>query len=140
MNPEVSQRDAPSVSRQQSRRSPQGVVGAAFLEAGGRSGLVAVATRCPSCSPRTKMTRSFGFFVGSSYYGVGYLGPGGLPSISMGPKDHINIRILHPGSKAQDKEDFRSHGLEDPYVYMVSWGPKQHAERKEPPMLPRIWA
>ena len=28
-----------------------------------------------------------------------------------GPKDHINIRILHPGSKAHHEGDARNHGL-----------------------------
>ena len=33
-------------------------------------------------------------------------------SLIYGPqKDHINIRVLHSGSKAQDKGDSRNHGL-----------------------------
>ena len=36
-----------------------------------------------------------------------------------GPKDHISIRILHSGSKAQDKADSRNRGLSDPHVYVV---------------------
>ena len=33
---------------------------------------------------------------------------------SRGPEEHINIRILHSGSKTQDKGDSRNHGLKDP--------------------------
>ena len=36
---------------------------------------------------------------------------------NRGPKDHMNARILHPGSKAQDKADCRNHGLWDPSVH-----------------------
>ena len=35
-------------------------------------------------------------------------------SVSRGPKDHINLRILRSGSKAKDKQDSRNHGLQDP--------------------------
>ena len=37
--------------------------------------------------------------------------------ISRGPKGHVNIRISHAGCKAQYK------GVQDPYVYVVFWGP-----------------
>ena len=37
----------------------------------------------------------------------GYLGP----PLSRGPQDHINIRTLHSGSKAQNEGDARNHGL-----------------------------
>ena len=33
-----------------------------------------------------------------------------------GPRDHINMRILHPGYKAQDKRNSRNGRLWDPYV------------------------
>ena len=32
-------------------------------------------------------------------------------SSDRGPKDHIHIRILHSGSKAQEKGDSRCHGF-----------------------------
>ena len=31
--------------------------------------------------------------------------------VGRGPQDHINIRILRCSSQAQDKGDFRNHGL-----------------------------
>ena len=31
------------------------------------------------------------------------------------------IRILHSGSKAQDREDSRNHVLQDPYLYIPSF-------------------
>ena len=34
-----------------------------------------------------------------------------------------DIRILHIGSRTQDKADARNHGLKDPYVYVVFWAP-----------------
>ena len=37
----------------------------------------------------------------------------------MCPKDHIDIRISHPGSKAQYKGDTRNHAVQDPSVYVV---------------------
>ena len=40
--------------------------------------------------------------------------------ISRGSRDHKNLRVLHTGSKAQDKKDFRNHGLQDPYSLMWS--------------------
>ena len=44
-----------------------------------------------------------------------------------GPRDHINIRILHPGSKAQYERGIsRNHGSKEPcayvYVYVVVLG------------------
>ena len=42
---------------------------------------------------------------------------------SRGPKDHINIRIRHSGSKAQYQGDTGNHGLWDPYVYVVFYRP-----------------
>ena len=36
-----------------------------------------------------------------------------------GPKEHINTRISHSGSKAQYEGDARNHVLQDPYVYAV---------------------
>ena len=48
--------------------------------------------------------------------------PGSLsPAYNRGPKDHINVRISHSGSKAQNKGDTRIHGLWDPYVHVVVW-------------------
>ena len=42
-------------------------------------------------------------------------------------KDHISIRILLSGAKAQDKNDTRKHGLQDPYVMLMwSFGPLYH--------------
>ena len=41
--------------------------------------------------------------------------------VNGGPKDHIDIRILYPGSKPQDKWDSRNHALWDLYVYVLSW-------------------
>ena len=38
---------------------------------------------------------------------------------NRGPKDHINIRILHSGSKAQENGDSRNHCLQDPYYSNV---------------------
>ena len=38
-------------------------------------------------------------------------------------KDHINLGILHSGSKVQDKRDSRNSGFEDPCVYVVPWAP-----------------
>ena len=46
------------------------------------------------------------------------------PARDRGPKDHINTRISHSGSKAQYKGDIRYDGLWDPYAYVVFWGPK----------------
>ena len=40
-----------------------------------------------------------------------------------GPKDHINRRILHSGSKAQYKRHTRNSVLWNPYVYVVFLGP-----------------
>ena len=40
---------------------------------------------------------------------------------SRSPKDHINTRILHSGSKAEDKADSRNHALYDPWL--MSFGP-----------------
>ena len=31
----------------------------------------------------------------------------------------MDMRTLHPGSKAQDKGDSRNNGLQDPYVYTI---------------------
>ena len=42
---------------------------------------------------------------------------------STGPKDHINIRTSHSGSKAQHKEDIRNNGLQDPLCLSVVMGP-----------------
>ena len=42
----------------------------------------------------------------------------------IGPKDHIKVRILHPSSKAQDREDSRNHGLQHPNVYLAVQAPK----------------
>ena len=41
---------------------------------------------------------------------------------SRGPKDLINIRILHSGSKAQYGGDNRNHVLQGVFVYVVSGG------------------
>ena len=35
----------------------------------------------------------------------------------------MNAGILHSGSKALDRAESRNHGVEDPYAYVVSWGP-----------------
>ena len=35
---------------------------------------------------------------------------------SRGPKDHINRRISHSGSKDQHKGETRNHGCWDPHV------------------------
>ena len=43
--------------------------------------------------------------------------------IFRGPKDHIDTRISHSSSKAQYKGNTRNHGVKDPYVYVVAWGP-----------------
>ena len=52
-------------------------------------------------------------------------GKGTRPQASCkAPKDHIDTRISHSGSKAQYKGDIRNHGWKDPYVYVVFWGPK----------------
>ena len=40
-----------------------------------------------------------------------------------GPKDHINMRISHSGSKDQYKGDTRNHDWWDPYVCVDFWGP-----------------
>ena len=50
----------------------------------------------------------------------------------QGPKDHINIRILHSGSKARPKGDTKNRGVQDPYVYVVFWGPSRD--------VPKLWA
>ena len=54
-------------------------------------------------------------------------------SLSKRPKDHINIRIWHSGSKAQYtyiyRGDTRNHGLWDPYVYVVFWAPLLESTR-----------
>ena len=52
----------------------------------------------------------------------------------MGPKDHISRRILHSGSKVQYKRDTRNHGLQDPFVSVVFWGPK----KSEGPQTERV--
>ena len=41
-----------------------------------------------------------------------------------GPKDHINLRMSHSGSKAQYEGDTRGTVLQDPSVYVVSLGSK----------------
>ena len=47
--------------------------------------------------------------------------PACIRPCSRGPKGHMTIRMLRSGSKVQDLEDARSHGLKDPYVYGVYW-------------------
>ena len=37
---------------------------------------------------------------------------------TRGFKGHINTRILHSGSKAQDKEESRKDGLYDAHLYI----------------------
>ena len=74
----------------------------------------------------------------------------GLPQVGRvgpqrRPKDHRNIRLLHSGSKAENKEDSRNHGLVDsrnhglvdPYVPVVFGSPAETraATRQLPPAL-----
>ena len=42
---------------------------------------------------------------------------------TRGATGHININILHSGSRLQHVGDTRNHGLWDPSVYVVSGGP-----------------
>ena len=37
----------------------------------------------------------------------------------IGAGDHTNLTILHAGCKAQDKQNSRKRGLQDPCVYVV---------------------
>ena len=39
------------------------------------------------------------------------------------PADHISIRILNSACNPQDKGDFKTHSLYDPFVSVVCWGP-----------------
>ena len=41
---------------------------------------------------------------------------------SLGSKDHINTRIFHSGSRAEDDEDSGNHGLQD-RLFMIFWAP-----------------
>ena len=58
-----------------------------------------------------------------------------------GPKDHINIRISHPGSRAQYRGNTRNHGLYDPFLFMMSFGPlsKDTGEVTGAAFRPRFW-
>ena len=40
---------------------------------------------------------------------------------TTGPKDHMDIRISHSGSRGPYEGDTRNHGLQDPYVYVATW-------------------
>ena len=44
-------------------------------------------------------------------------------TLKTGPKDHIDIRISHSGSKALISGYTRNTALQDPYVYVVILGP-----------------
>ena len=61
--------------------------------------------------------------------------PGAHDRVSMvlsdtsGPKDRIHIRLLHPGSEAQQNRDSRNLGLKDPLVYVVFWTPRYRNKR-----------
>ena len=54
--------------------------------------------------------------------------------LNLRPKDHINMRILHPGPKAQDKGHFRNHGLHDPCVSVVH-GPRTPYIQPSSPLI-----
>ena len=41
------------------------------------------------------------------------------PKFLEDPKDHLSMRILQSGSKAQGKGDSRNHSLGDPCLYVV---------------------
>ena len=43
--------------------------------------------------------------------------------LNAGPKDHINTRISHSGSKARCERYTRNHAYQDPYVHVVFGGP-----------------
>ena len=45
--------------------------------------------------------------------------PGADRSLHRGPQRHMNIRILHTGSKAQDKRDSRNSDLWNPDVHVT---------------------
>ena len=49
--------------------------------------------------------------------------------VGRGPSDHINIRILHPGSKAQDKGASRTMDCR----MMWSVGPRDRDRKREAP-------
>ena len=49
----------------------------------------------------------------------------------------MNIKILHFGSKAQDREDSRNHGLQDPHGTMWSVGPALKLVILDPVGAPR---
>ena len=42
-------------------------------------------------------------------------------AVLRGPKDRMNIGMLHSGSKARDKGDSRNHGWQDACDYVVVW-------------------
>ena len=41
--------------------------------------------------------------------------------IRVGPKQRVNIKMLHPGLKVQDEGHSRNHALSAPFVYVVAW-------------------
>ena len=57
---------------------------------------------------------------------------------NLGSKRLLHMRTLRCGPKAQDKGDFRSHALQDPYRLLWSFGP---LEAKSTPTEPRadVW-
>ena len=50
----------------------------------------------------------------------------GVEGLSRCPKDHVNTRMQHCGSKAKDKGDSGNRGLWDPCADAVFWGPCCH--------------
>ena len=55
-----------------------------------------------------------------------------LEAVFRGPTDHINIGILHSGSKARDKGHSRNHGLQDLSISMVFWVPSVEDGHRAP--------
>ena len=53
---------------------------------------------------------------------VGNPDPAFWAAFFRGPKDQTNIRILHPGSKAQYKGDSRNHGFVGNLAFRLSFG------------------
>ena len=58
------------------------------------------------------------------------------PRKRRGPKDHINTRILHSGSRAQYDGYNGNHALRDPDVDVVFWGVLAHGPHLSCDRLP----
>ena len=51
----------------------------------------------------------------------------GLTAEFRGPRDHINMSILHSGSEAQGTGESKNIGLQDPGVFLeLTWSDQSH--------------